>query len=139
MQLTKLIYASNHGGLDSEALEDILLSSQANNSRDGITGMLVVSNDNFMQILEGNRTDVSECFMRIIQDDRHHKILVLLSCGIKHRQFPDWSMNCIKTSRLKKEIKSSYFIDGTFYPNRMSQKAVESFFQAIIAENLIFN
>jgi hypothetical protein len=131
MRLTKLIYASNHGGLNSGVLEDILLSSRQNNARDGITGMLVVSNDNFMQILEGDRTAVAECFMRIMQDDRHQKILVMLSCEIASRQFPSWSMKCIKTSRLEQAIKLSYFFDGTFYPTRMSQKAIEGFLQTL--------
>ncbi|TGN37807.1 BLUF domain-containing protein [Paracoccus liaowanqingii] len=131
MQLTKLIYTSNHGGLDAEACEDILLRSRTNNERDGITGTLLVTNEDFMQILEGGRTVVAECFMRIMKDDRHQQIRILLVCEEDTRMFPEWSMHSIRTSRIKRSIVSRYLIDGIFSPARMSQAAIEELCQAL--------
>ena len=45
MQLTRLVYASYHGGTTVKALGDILDQSQANNEVDGITGILVASDE----------------------------------------------------------------------------------------------
>lgn len=125
MQLTRLIYASNHDGTAVETLDRILQTSRANNARDGITGALVISEHHFMQLLEGDRTAVGQCFMRIMQDDRHHGIQVISSGDAEHRLFVEWSMHRIETSRIKQEILSRYMIDGTFDPVRMSQFAIE--------------
>ena len=133
MQLTRVIYASNHGGVDAGALDDILLRSRANNERDGITGVLVASEENFMQLLEGGRTVVAECFMRIMKDIRHQHIKVLLADEAGFRLFSKWSMHCVDTSHAEQEILSRYRIDGTFDPAGMSQAAIEELCLALSA------
>ena len=72
MQLTRLIYTSNHGGIEKKDLEEILETSKSNNDKDGITGLLISSDEDFIQLVEGGRTAVSKCFMRIMQDYRHN-------------------------------------------------------------------
>lgn len=133
MKLTKLIYTSNHGGLNSDTCDAILQTSRVNNERNGITGVLIVSREDFTQILEGGRTVVSECFMRIIKDDRHHNIRVLLACETEARLFPEWGMHCIKTSRARQKILSHYLIDGVFNPALMSQTDIEDLCQVLAA------
>lgn len=133
MLLTKLIYTSTHGGLNAAACNDILLTSCANNKRDEITGALVVGPEDFLQILEGGRAVVAGCFMRIMHDDRHTNIKVLLACEAEARLFPEWGMYCIKTSRIRQKILSHYLIDGVFNPALMSQKNIEDLCQALAA------
>ena len=101
MQLTRLVYASYHGGTTVKALGDILDQSQANNEVDGITGILVASDEDFMQFLEGGRTVVAECMMRIMKDERHQNIRILLAREAETRLFSGWSMRGIDASRLK--------------------------------------
>jgi Sensors of blue-light using FAD len=133
MQLTKLIYTSTHAGLGEKACNDILDISCANNKRDGITGVLVIGPEDFLQILEGSRAAVAGCFMRIMHDDRHTNIKVLLACEIDARLFPEWGMHCIKTSRIKQKILSHHLIDGAFNPTLMSQKDIEDLCQDLAA------
>ena len=125
MQLTRLIYVSKHDGVDVETLDRILHTSRANNVRDGVTGALIIGEQHFMQLLEGDRTAVGACFMRITRDDRHHGIQVICSGDEEHRLFFEWSMHRIETSRIKQEILSRYTINGDFDPARMSQFAIE--------------
>lgn len=125
MRLTRLIYASNHENTDVETLDGLLQTSRANNVRDGITGALVISETHFMQLLEGDRAAIGQCFMRIMQDERHHDIQVLCSGDAEHRLFVEWSMHRIETTRVKPEILSNYLIDGAFDPCRMSQHEIE--------------
>ncbi|TGN47721.1 BLUF domain-containing protein [Paracoccus liaowanqingii] len=131
--LTKLIYSSNHGGLSSGALDSILHSSRSNNDREDITGVLVVGEEDFLQILEGERSAVAECFMRIMQDDRHKDIRIMLAGKKSSRSFSKWSMHCVKTSGAKRAIISRYYIDEVFDPSRMSQDALEELFQTLAA------
>jgi hypothetical protein len=125
MRLTRLIYASKHDDTDAETLDRILQTSRANNVRDGITGALVINQHNFLQLLEGDRGAIGQCFMRIMQDDRHHDIQVIATGEAAHRLFVEWSMHRIETSRIKTEILSHYLVEGVFDPSRMSQRAIE--------------
>ncbi|TJZ89944.1 BLUF domain-containing protein [Paracoccus gahaiensis] len=134
MQLTKLIYTSNHGGLTAKALDDLLLKSRANNERDGITGVLIASDEDFMQLLEGGRAVVAECFMRIMKDDRHQSIRVLMAGESGARLFSEWSMCSLDASQVDKGIVSRYWINGTFDPARMSQVAIEDLCRELSAQ-----
>ena len=125
MQLTRLIYVSNHTGMAVETLDHILQTARANNVRCGITGALVIGEQHFLQLIEGDRAAVGQCFMRIMQDDRHHGIQIISSGDVEHRLFHEWSMHRIETSRIKQEIISRYTINGTFDPLQMSQFAIE--------------
>lgn len=125
MQLTRLIYTSNHSGLTAEELDRILQRSRANNVRDRVTGALIVADTQFLQVIEGSRLEISRCFMRIMQNRSHHDIQVI-SCGdVAQRLFQEWSMHMIKASRIKQEIMSGYSINGAFDPGMMSEFAIE--------------
>lgn len=125
MQLTRLIYASFHKGTTANTIDSILRASRSNNVRDRITGALVVDEQHFLQLLEGSRTCVAQCFMRIMQDDRHGDIRIISAGDIVQRQFLEWSMHMIETTQIKRAIMSQYTVDGVFDPTKMSQTAVE--------------
>jgi len=75
-----------------EQLVRLLRKSRANNARDGITGMLLYKDGNFMQVLEGEEPVVVATFERITRDRRHHNLIVLLRREEPERQFPDYLM-----------------------------------------------
>ena len=133
MQLTRLIYASKHDGTAVETLDQILQSSRANNVRVGTTGALVIGEQHFLQLLEGERAAVAQCFMRIMSDKRHHDIQVLSSGDAEYRLFLEWSMHRIETSRIKQQIMSSYTVKGVFDPLLMSQVAIEDMCRTLSA------
>lgn len=125
MNLTRLIYSSHHAVTQTETFDDILLKSRENNARDQITGALVISERGFLQVLEGTRTAVGQCFVRIMKDQRHHDIQIV-SCGdVSHRLFFEWSMHLIDASRIKRDIVSNYLVNGAFNPMQMSEFAIE--------------
>lgn len=92
MALQQLIYASEPFGFDDAMLAGILLDARRCNSRDGITGALIVRGDLYIQLLEGPKKKVDECYARIRQDDRHANAKTLMKRTIKTRLFPDWAM-----------------------------------------------
>ena len=82
--------------LTKREIEGIGKVSQTNNSREGITGVLLSCSGIFFQILEGEEESVDSLFRRISEDDRHDQILCLKSeLNISERSFPDWSMEVI--------------------------------------------
>ncbi len=95
--MKRLIYISKFArSLTKREVENIGSISQTNNSRDGITGVLMSCSGIFFQILEGEEDRIDILYKRILEDDRHNQILCLKSeLDVMKRRFPDWSMEVI--------------------------------------------
>ena len=119
MRLTKLAYASHHGGVDKKSLDDIMISSRRNNERDNITGVLISGEEDFMQYIEGGHTVIAKCFMRIMQDIRHQHIRILFAGAAEFRVCPQWTLQEVKESSREERIISQYWIGGKFDPDEM--------------------
>ena len=78
--------------LDESELGRILAQSRAWNSAHGLTGVLLFSAGDIMQVLEGTREEVEYIFDRISRDARHANVLKLSDGPIAQRQFEQWSM-----------------------------------------------
>lgn len=76
----------------ADDLLQILTISRRNNDRCGITGMLLYSDGNIIQVLEGEEKCVNETYERIEKDYRHRGIIQLINGAIPSRNFPTWSM-----------------------------------------------
>ncbi|MCD2452989.1 BLUF domain-containing protein [Methylicorpusculum oleiharenae] len=70
----------------------LLVKSRENNAKQGISGMLLYKDGNFMQVLEGEETVVRNLFEVITQDSCHRGVIVLLEEQISVPVFRDWSM-----------------------------------------------
>ncbi len=88
-----LVYVSSSVGLFSrELLGDILQKAHANNTKQGITGMLLYKGGNVMQVLGGDETAVRIVFAKISRDPRHKGVIKLIEGEQAERQFGDWTM-----------------------------------------------
>jgi hypothetical protein len=76
---------------DAEVRE-LLRHSRENNTRLGLTGMLLFKDDQFMQVLEGDDEKVRTLYGVIAADPRHTDVRTLLDAPITRRQFSEWSM-----------------------------------------------
>jgi hypothetical protein len=82
----------------SEAVSDmsflglmrLLESARTFNQNNGITGILLYDNQQFGQIIEGERANVMKAWKRIQEDKRHHRIELLEIREIEGRSFPEW-------------------------------------------------
>ncbi len=92
MSLVQLIYVSDLIGDKESEIPAILKSSVRNNSKDGITGMLLYAGGNFLQVLEGESDAVKATYDRICLDPRHRNTIVLTNEDVKERHFSNWSM-----------------------------------------------
>ena len=75
-----------------EALRELLQVCVANNSKLGITGMLLYKDGNFMQVLEGEQSAVTMVREKVFSDPRHRGVITLIKGEQEGRDFPDWSM-----------------------------------------------
>lgn len=99
-KLTRLCYRSRSVDdvSDSDLLK-ILKESQYNNKRYEITGCLLYSNREFLQIIEGNASRVMSLYQDISEDSRNYDNEVILLSQDSQRFFENWSMVCYKPSR----------------------------------------
>lgn len=79
-------------------LQELLCLARKRNHENGITGMLLYVEGNFMQVLEGEKSAVLMTLGRIELDSRHHNIYKVLDGEEAVRQFPDWSMAYMTTN-----------------------------------------
>lgn len=70
----------------------IVATSQHNNRRDGVTGLLWTDAHRFLQVLEGEDAAVQRAFDRIKADPRHRSVVVLHDRTIAAREFGAWEM-----------------------------------------------
>ena len=88
-----LVYMSTSVRLFNDLdLKQILRKSQANNTVNDLTGMLLYSEGSFVQVLEGHADDLEATYLKIMKDSRHKNIIKLAEGNLSERLFPTWSM-----------------------------------------------
>ncbi|SDF57982.1 MULTISPECIES: EAL domain-containing protein [unclassified Duganella] len=88
-----LLYVSESvAPLSQRQLDQLLLRTRANNAEAGITGCLLYEDEHFMQILEGERSQVLDTFERIRASKLHARVRVVIEGPARRRVFTHWSM-----------------------------------------------
>lgn len=97
--LSHLIYISyRNENCTDEEIQNILKSCKKNNGHNDITGVLLYSDKQFVQYLEGEYNEIISLFEKIKKDKRHRNVIMLTSFPIKERAFPSWQMGAKKVS-----------------------------------------
>lgn len=120
--LIQLIYASRaKDALVSSDIRQILDVSQANNRRDGLSGMLCHGNGHFLQYLEGKRENVNAAYARIMRDPRHDALVLLHYGLIDMPQFADWEMGYVSGEDPEtRTILCETANNNVFYPEALN-------------------
>ncbi len=93
MNLIRLICISSATTKPTAAdLEELLQGARIRNKKRGITGFLVYKNGMYLQVLEGEKSQVEELFGKIKKDSRTNAIVRLREEKISERQFACWHM-----------------------------------------------
>ncbi|GAA3930244.1 BLUF domain-containing protein [Hymenobacter algoricola] len=91
--LYHLVYQSSATApFSDQDLESILRQSRAWNMAHELTGVLLYSHGNIMQVLEGTEEEVRYIFGHIERDYRHIRLVKLSDGPIARRNFSQWSM-----------------------------------------------
>ncbi|PKP08705.1 MAG: bluf domain protein [Bacteroidetes bacterium HGW-Bacteroidetes-4] len=97
--LSQLVYISVRSAeCTDQEIEKILESSIRNNGKIDITGVLLYSDQKFLQVLEGKYKQIIELYDKIKEDKRHKNVVMLSLGSIKERNFPSWQMGSKKIS-----------------------------------------
>jgi hypothetical protein len=125
--IRQLLYTSSTSRETSiETIDSILAASRKNNTRDGITGVLLYIDGGFMQVLEGEPATVTATFERIRKDARHWNTGILLD-RTAERAFSSWTMGFIKPS--EEQLRSGMF--------QLTKEAMKTNFDLKLAPELM--
>ena len=131
--LIQVTYASRTSkALIPEDLKSILMASQRNNTRVGVTGALCLANGIFLQQLEGDRIAVNSLYHHILADPRHRDPAILDFAEIPARKFTQWSMGSLSSLESNRAIYLKYSRSASFDPYTMSPNTLRAFFDEIM-------
>ena len=92
----RLIYRSQSlRPIDWALVHEILEVSERNNAAHGLSGILLATEREFLQVLEGESLAVAETYQRISQDTRHRDLHVIADHVVPDRLFGQWAMHDI--------------------------------------------
>ena len=138
--LVRLLYASRAAATASAAvLDGILEQSRKNNPALGITGLLCVSGDVFIQLLEGGRDEVCELYNAIVRDKRHQQVRLLAYEEIAERKFGAWTMGQVNIARINPSLLLKYFKRAELDPFDCSGQATMALLHDLVATASIVN
>jgi hypothetical protein len=93
--ISQYLYISTAPNLDRSDVDAILDSSQRNNQARGVTGLLLYNGRNFLQLLEGEESELVTLMLKINSDTRHTGISMIERKTVDARACPDWAMQRI--------------------------------------------
>lgn len=135
MSLYRLIYASRASEvMKPDDLAQVLTSSQRNNQKVHVSGVLLFSSREFLQCLEGGREAVNATYARILGDPRHTDAVILDYREIARRQFGGWAMHQIAHDWLNRQVILTFSERELFSPTRMSGAAACAMIDELAAQ-----
>jgi hypothetical protein len=107
--LHRTVYMSTAVGvLRAEELDRIYLRAKSANSREGITGLMLLYEGVFLQVLEGPVAGVTSLMEKIRRDRRHANLVVLESRAVEARSFHQSPMHFIAARNLSAGEKQAF-------------------------------
>ena len=94
--------------LDEESLTNLENQAANNNRRYGICGLLLLSGDQFLQVLEGTSTFVNQVYCKVVQDKRHHDVNLISYEGVVKPEFIDWDMKLVNLQSFNPQVQELF-------------------------------
>ncbi len=73
-------------------LGEIFSVARSTNKKIGVTGAMLITDDEFVQTLEGSEPVVRELYAKIFRDKRHEHVTLLEAGDVPERVFGKWAM-----------------------------------------------
>jgi len=102
--------SSVNPNLTETQIQEVLNFSRNWNNDHNITGILLYSEGNFFQVLEGEKELLKTLFSRISIDKRHQNVMVIFEKEVSQPKFEDYQSDFISLdSRFEPEEINLYF------------------------------
>lgn len=136
--LTRLLYVSTAvGPVTTAVTATILRSAQKHNAASGITGVLCQGRGVYLQVLEGERSQVDAIYGRIALDKRHNNVVLRQQEDISRRQYGKWAMAHVDMAHLDNAEAAREQV--TFDPYFATAEEVMAKIDALIAAGRVMD
>ncbi len=124
-----IAYISNRSPSVSDKDVDLVLSQadQFNNQND-ITGLLVYSDENFFQLIEGEKDKVIQLYKKISKDTRHRNVIKFLEREISNSSYDGYYCDEVND---KFEVDESKFHDYRNYLRVLDEPQREALLEVL--------
>jgi hypothetical protein len=93
--------------LSQQEIQELLTLSRAENQKHQITGMLLLLNEMYVQLIEGAKDEIDQLYLKIRLDPRHMYVETLKEGWIAERYFADWQMGFDSYKLSLEQVKGS--------------------------------
>lgn len=115
--MKRMIYCSQAThDVRPDELVALLDLARRKNEEVGLSGMLLYCSQSFLQVLEGEPEALASTYARILADDRHTALRLIMDDDVPAPLFPDWTMGFehVDDEDLAEELEG--FTPATDYP-----------------------
>ncbi len=107
MKACRLIYKSVATAevVSNETIRDLAERAAKANHERGITGLLILTGNVFVQVLEGPAEAVNQLYCNIVADKRHRQIQLVSFEPMDQACFAEWSMRLVDLYDLPKAAR----------------------------------
>lgn len=130
MAIAQLMYISDAAqAFERSELDNLHEQCVVNNNARGLTGVLICGAGHFIQALEGDVGEITRCFGRFCNDQRHQNVRLLGFQLIDRPIFDQWSMGLLNLDDNSSFDSSELFrlareMQSTADPNLRQQRFV---------------
>jgi len=117
--------------LNQEEVAELLELTQIRNNNAGVNGLLIYSDGNFFEVIEGEESKIKALFENIKEDPRHRNIMMVFEKNIDKPLFDDKEANFISENTKHRQMEVENFLYYIKDLDESTQKAVKNILVAM--------
>lgn len=95
--------------LDPSEVVHILHQTESRNDRFGVNGLLVYSEGNFFEVIEGEKEKIKELYQHILKDGRHKDVILLFQKEVHKPLVDEEEAHFISENTLYRKMEVEHF------------------------------
>lgn len=120
--------------LPKEEVKHLLKKTKEYNNNQDITGILLYSESNFFQLIEGEKEKIIDLFSNIEKDPRHNNIIKFIEKPVYRPAYDGYFCELVKESTKYDQAELERYLNYIEVLDPQAQKAVKRVIETIIME-----
>jgi len=117
--------------LNHDEVTELLDLTEIRNNNRGVNGLLIYSEGNFFEVIEGEKNMIMDLFEDIKEDPRHRNIMMVFKKEIDKPLFDDKEAGFISKNTKHRQMNVENFLYYIKDLDESAQKAVKNILRAI--------